>query len=568
MKKTITWLLSALMLVSVLAGTCAPPALAATDVYSPEGSVIFDKDGVKVTTAGLDRDPTEENVKPIIWVEIENSTEQDVYLGVADAAVNGVMTDAYLIDFYEEDGQYYGGDYLFTLTVPAQSSSRHALGYAGNPCVNLEALSKLEFCFTIAEDEYTWPDYKSDPVTIATGEKAETPDVGLHGTVVLDNEALRLTIGEQDYDEWFGPNICVYVENRTNHYIGIMAETAEADGVFCDYMYYNVVVAPGKLNANMLSFDGEIRELKGFENLTLNCKLYEAENSDELNSENAVVLDPITVTYPPQVWGEYENEGLNLEIMPKYNKLITVETPADSTEGILFSVSETASLEAGSFEGAGWLFSIGKISEERLHEMLCQDMSGAIVFAKDETGNYFVLYHPTDVRFERATVEEMQNDVAQWTMLNEWANNVPEQFADKNGLERVGFGNSELDIYVARAAWMDNVDVTLSTTEFGPVEAKNVDGTPYAEHVLQGYFWETDLAETPDGEYVVLNFPEENVRLDFFFAPGAYARVVSGEHERLYQAGWYDDDYSYADSMQEWYYAAAELAGVKPAAGS
>ena len=216
MKKTIAWLLSALLLVSVLAGVGVPPALADSDVYSPEGSVIFDKDGIKVTTAGLDRDPTEEDVKPIIWVEIENSTEQDAYLGVADAAVNGVMTDAYLIDFYEEDGQYYGGDYLFTLTVPAQSSSRRALGYAGNPCVNLETLSEIEFCFTIAEDEYTWPDYKSDPVTIATGEKAETPDVGSLGTVVLDNEALRLTIGEQDYDEWFGPNVCVYVENRTN----------------------------------------------------------------------------------------------------------------------------------------------------------------------------------------------------------------------------------------------------------------------------------------------------------------------------------------------------------------
>ena len=170
MKKTFAWLLSALLLVSVLAGVGVPPALADSDVYSPEGSVIFDKDGIKVTTAGLDRDPTEEDVKPIIWVEIENSTEQDVYLGVADAAVNGVMTDAYLIDFYEEDGQYYGGDYLFTLIVPAQSSSRHALGYEGNPCVNLETLSEIEFCFTIAEDEYTWPDYKSDPVTIATGE--------------------------------------------------------------------------------------------------------------------------------------------------------------------------------------------------------------------------------------------------------------------------------------------------------------------------------------------------------------------------------------------------------------
>ena len=55
------------------------------------------------------------------------------------------------------------------------------------------------------------------------------------------------------------------------------------------------------------------------------------------------------MTYPPQIWGEYENGGLSMAIQPKYNDLITVETPANDTNGILCSVSETASREAGSF---------------------------------------------------------------------------------------------------------------------------------------------------------------------------------------------------------------------------
>lgn len=71
--------------------------------------------------------------------------------------------------------------------------------------------------------------------------------------------------------------------------------------------------------------------------------------------------------------GEYENGGLSLAFRPKLNKPVTVETPEDDADGILFTVSETASVEAGTCDGAGWFFSIGKVNEARLQEMMCQD---------------------------------------------------------------------------------------------------------------------------------------------------------------------------------------------------
>ena len=577
MKKKLALLLSALMVLGALAGcgakngpTAGQPEKTANTTsagYSTDGSVIFDKDGVTVTTAGLDADPTSTDGEPIIWVDVRNAGAQDVYLGVTDGSVNGVVTEVLLVSFEEENGEYIGASYLGGQTIPAGDSARYALGYYGTnvPGIDLSQLGELEFCFTTSEDEYTWYDYKSEPVVITVDASIPAPDITALGTVAVDDDRMTLVVGDQDYDDWFGPMVYVYMLNKSDKFIGVSADSAELDGVACDYLLGGLAAAPGKAAAAFLSFDGEARELKGFENMTLNLTRYEGANSEEVDLNNGAVLDPITMQYPPQIWGAYENGGLSFEVQPKYNDHITVETPANDPDGILFAVSETASMEAGGYEGAGWLFSIGSVSEKKLHEMLGNDMSGAEVFAKGGDESYYIYYHPTDVRYERATPEEMERDQAQWTMLCDWAEQMRDKFVDQNGLEYAGFGNSELDMYVARAAWQDGVNYTVSTTEFGPLAGGGVDATRFAEFVLHGYFGDTDATEAPDGEYVVLEFPDEDVRIDFFFAPDAYARVTSGGQETLYQAGMWDDNVSYAEAMQGWYYALAEQAGVKRA---
>ena len=546
----------------------AEPTQESTGPFSPNGSVIFEKDGVKVTTAGLDTDPTSESSDPIIWLDIENTGDKDAYLGVTDGSVNCFMATVVLNEYYDEETDgYFGSNSDFGVTAPAGESVRRALGYykVSAPGVNTDTLGEIEFAFTTAEDEFTWHDYISAPIVIKTGEHVEDVDIASLGAVVIDDEEMTLVFGEQDYDDWSGPEFAVYVENKTDQWLGLSPEEAEGDGVVCDYMYGAAAVAPGKKYAGPIGFDGEMRELKGIENLSVTYRRYLADSFDDLLDGDTGLLDPIHMTYPPQIWGEYENAGYVLNIKPKINSLITVDAPENDPDGILFTVSETASLEAGGYDGAGWLFSIGKVSENRLHELLQNDMSGAYVFAKDASGDYYMIYHPTDVRYERATAEEMERGMAQWTMLNAWAEEVTGRFIDENeGLESYDRGNTAVDIYLARAAWQEGVNATLSTTEYGPVELKGVDGTPYAESVMGCHFWETDAGETPDGEYVALNFPDDGVRLDFFFAPGGYVRCVSGDYEALYQASWEDDNATCAEAMQGWYYAAAEHAGVKP----
>ena len=260
---------------------------------------------------------------------------------------------------------------------------------------------------------------------------------------------------------------------------------------------------------------------------------------------------------------QYENGGFRLFIPKAYDDLLTTEIVKDRIGGVLYRVSEKASIAAAKHlpydaRGAGWLFSIGQIDEGRRRELLCGDMSGAEIFARDANGQCYVYYHPTDVRYMRENNEAMKRDQAQWTMLNEWAwNSVRTDFIRDNDLETAAYDNSEVSIAIARAAYKPDVRYTVSTTEHGPIELKDFDAAPFAELLLQNASYEqrTDK-EAPDGEYVVLAFPDEGVRFDFFLMQDKenYVREVRQDgYEALWKATFYYGSARAGVVMKEWY---------------
>lgn len=248
----------------------------------------------------------------------------------------------------------------------------------------------------------------------------------------------------------------------------------------------------------------------------------------------------------------------------------TSDDDEEVAEEKLLTVSEKASIEAAEAmgeddtEGIGELFAIIRVSEDRLHELLCGDMPGMKVFANDGEGRFYLFCTPTDVRYVRETNEEMEKDIEQWTELNEWANGglCDEILESNDDLTAVSFTNTELDIYLARIAYDKYTDYTVSTTEFGELKSKNLDAKPYAEQLLAGNFVEVEDAEAPDGEYVVLNFPEDKVRYDFFTADENLVREVRGNEERFFRRA-VEDEESNTGIMQEWYDALAQKLGKK-----
>ncbi|MBR4720575.1 MAG: S-layer homology domain-containing protein, partial [Clostridia bacterium] len=121
----------------------------------------------------------------------------------------------------------------------------------------------------------------------------------------------------------------------------------------------------------------------------------------------------------------YNNETLAMEVYGLYDEDEDYSDEEDEDE-LAVIVSENASKEASEAlgedtEGQGELFRIIRVSEDRLHELLCGDMSGMNVFAMDKKDRYYIICYPTDVRYVRETTDKMNEDIEAWTEVNEWA---------------------------------------------------------------------------------------------------------------------------------------------------
>ncbi len=299
-------------------------------------------------------------------------------------------------------------------------------------------------------------------------------------------------------------------------------------------------------------------------------------------SGDSVTVDNVALRPDGEAGLLYENAGVKLLVPLEYDELLQTEVLEDSEDGMLFRVSEKASIEAAKkqgvdVDGPGWLFSIGKIDEAAMQDMLLYtDLSGTEIFAKDAYGDYYVYYHPTDVRYVRENNEAMAADQEIWTQLNEWAwGKVRESILTENPqLMANPVGSTSLDLYLARIAYMPGARYTLSTTEYGPVEPKagEFDAAEFVDRLMNGVRYEFADGEAPDGEYVVLNFPDDGVRFDFFRMEGKeniIREVHEGsDYETLYTATFEDGETKASEVLQEWYYAAVGATPDGAAAGN
>ncbi len=128
---------------------------------------------------------------------------------------------------------------------------------------------------------------------------------------------------------------------------------------------------------------------------------------------------------------------------------------------------------------------------------------------------------------------------------------------------------SELKTYLDRIA-SGGTGYTISSLEHGEMEPRNVDPAPYLD-ILRGEaeFEAVDGSEAPDGEYVVLTFPEDRIRFDFL--PNAegknYIREVKDDtQETLYLAKYADASVNTNAVMTSWYQALAEASDAAEAA--
>lgn len=268
---------------------------------------------------------------------------------------------------------------------------------------------------------------------------------------------------------------------------------------------------------------------------------------------------------------QFTNQGTVLNVPNEYINLLLIDVPNEGEYGTLFSVTERASVLSAAkqgitWDGVGWLFSISRVDEETLHDLQCYNMFGQQVFAKDQKGDYYLYNHPTDVRMVREDYSDPKA-MEEWSYVNNWGNSVKESFITDNlGLTPEKRSNTDLDIALSRILYMD-APFSLSTTQYGPINGKRDVAASYINKLMNGtvFEYQFDRKDAPDGEYVVFELPEENLRFDFFTAEKNLIRQVwpDGGAVLFYQAVNEDESFKATEIMNDLYLALTSSNGQK-----
>ena len=111
----------------------------------------------------------------------------------------------------------------------------------------------------------------------------------------------------------------------------------------------------------------------------------------------------------------------------------------------------------------------------------------------------------------------------------------------------------------------DNVQYTISTLEFGPLEPGDFPPDEYVSLLLDMKYEELDINEWPDGEYVVLHFPEENLYYYFSLTEDHMDLVLRTDGENpnaLYRVTAPADRAPASGVMSAWYTSLADDQGL------
>lgn len=219
----------------------------------------------------------------IMTIEVENRTDMALTIAVEQASVNGCMCNPYFSN-YVEAGQ--------TVTEQVVFSREHLDGYG------ITAVTQIEFIFTAYDEDTYEAIYIEEPCTLyprgkdaAHYEKRKSKDTDI---VLMDNEKCTVIVTGHDAQSFWGYDVYVYIQNKTDEALMFTTQEAALNDVVCD-PFWTTTVSPGKCsNSTMYWFDNDLADagITDVESITMILSVSELSNW----------FDPIiteTITFTP-----------------------------------------------------------------------------------------------------------------------------------------------------------------------------------------------------------------------------------------------------------------------------
>ena len=198
----------------MLTAGCA--ACAEAEVSLPEQE-IYNADGIVITATGIE----EGFMGPEIKLSIDNGSGNDITVQTRQVAVNGYMQDSALFSSDVASGKK---------AIDSLSLSTSELDQCG-----IGEIRDLEFRIAVIDPD-SWEDISvSDLIDLeTTGAEDYVQEYDESGTVLYEDETLKLIGKEMTEEPGWGAEYNVYIENSGDETINVSVQNSSVNGYMAD----------------------------------------------------------------------------------------------------------------------------------------------------------------------------------------------------------------------------------------------------------------------------------------------------------------------------------------------
>lgn len=238
-------------------------------------TVIYDQDGLKVTATGMEKGFLGEEVKMVF----ENNSDKNWTVQARNTSVNGAMIDPSM-SIEVAPGKTGKGEMTFLSSMLEDQG--------------IDKIHTIEFNLHFFNSDDFMDSVDSDLITLKTGEEESETDAP-EGTVLVDQNGIKIiSLDEVEYDEFFGADLMVYIENNSEIPRTVQARDCSINGYMVDPIFSSDVM-PGKKvreGITIMSSDLEDNDIDKISEVELTFHIF---NSDDLM--DSFDIGPVTLNY-------------------------------------------------------------------------------------------------------------------------------------------------------------------------------------------------------------------------------------------------------------------------------
>ncbi len=277
MKKLLAILLVMGMLAAMLAGCSGSTSSDKDDKddeagktesgFAFEETVVYDKDGIKVTFKGVEDDA--------VSLSVENGTEKDIILSGSDFVVNGVTMSVFM---------------YMDVAAGKTANEKVDLDETSMEAAGIEKVATLA-CYSagiVDDEEYEYIDQFTFELTAKGGEDFEQ-ELDKAGEVIYEGNDI-LVIARGIEETILGEYLSLLVINSSGKDIVVSADDFSADGVMIDGWMYDTVYAGTARYAELSFYDSEGDEIENVGDLSFTLEFIDHESYGTIDTSEEITV--------------------------------------------------------------------------------------------------------------------------------------------------------------------------------------------------------------------------------------------------------------------------------------